>query len=383
MTILQHHAVSEMNAMAEEEGETFPKHGSRAYNDIFQSDWKQYLKCARTWDRITLDKEVDRILKRMAGVVADLDDDPSDSEEEQESDIQMDKSELEPYRETLETYIECARWSYMGSLVPNAKTPVDDIPAISLSDFLCYFVAELTKHRAVKKNMFLDYDELNQASVLKPVLIHTLQKTIPKKVYNALVQSRLRDMQKSHASMRSRGHSSSRTSSSRNNVLVHARDQFGPDMLSSRARASRMTVDRLGNTMMSVASSKTVVEEEEAEDEEEEGSSQETTEKETYDKKEKDEKNEQEESNLKKESVLSTAQIPQGDETNLTGEANKLNDDDNESVADVKRVDLSSLSTADTMSRGSRSRSRSKPLENASESYSYPDMGTSVPVYRN
>ena len=144
-----------------------------------------------------------------------------------------------------------------------------------------------------------------------------------------------------------------------------------------------MTVDRLGNTMMSVASSKTVVEEEEAEDEEEEGSSQETTEKETYDKKEKDEKNEQEESNLKKESVLSTAQIPQGDETNLTGEANKLNDDDNESVADVKRVDLSSLSTADTMSRGSRSRSRSKPLENASESYSYPDMGTSVPVYRN
>ena len=175
MTILQHHAVSEMNAMAEEEGETFPKHGSRAYNDIFQSDWKQYLKCARTWDRITLDKEVDRILKRMAGVVADLDDDPSDSEEEQESDIQMDKSELEPYRETLETYIECARWSYMGSLVPNAKTPVDDIPAISLSDFLCYFVAELTKHRAVKKNMFLDYDELNQASVLKPVLIHTLK----------------------------------------------------------------------------------------------------------------------------------------------------------------------------------------------------------------
>lgn len=203
------------------------------YDDLYKRTWRLVLKHCRGWNRKLVDEEVTRILKSMAGLVADVDSD-SDSEDE---DTSATSPELASYRSTLETYMEYARWVYMSSLTDSDADPVDDIPTVQLSDFVNYFVTTLTRQRAVKTGMFLTYDESNRAQVIRPCIVEALRRTIPERVYNGLIKSRLAQAQHKY---RSRRHSlSSGSSTPQRRPIVRSR-MLNSSMMSSRSVAERI-----------------------------------------------------------------------------------------------------------------------------------------------
>jgi hypothetical protein len=254
LSLMQTHVISQVKISFEKAGEQVDSK-SPAFVHVYGQTWRDFLKHCRKWDRKLLDQEVVRIFKSMAGLVVDLD---SDSESDSEEDKEVSTEELSSYRDTLQTYLEYARWTLMSSLTASDADPVDDIPAVALADFVCYFVDTLTRQRAVKKNLFLEYDETNQYQVIRPCLVNALQRTIPRAVYQALLKARLENS-KNACRNRSRSTSSYATSHSLNRSsgpqpLVSS-GLLKSDMMSSRAIAARMNTDGLRNTMASAASS--------------------------------------------------------------------------------------------------------------------------------
>lgn len=248
VTLLSENAESRVRQHLAQELELAPSDAEykREYKQLFAKTWSQYLKHARKWNQTLLDREVVRILKSMAGIVADLDSD-SDSEDDEGRDVPEFEEDLATYRDSLSTYLEYARWKFMESVTDSDSDPVDDIPATSLPSFVCYFVHELTRHRAVKNNMFLDYDEVNQSKVLEPCIMAALRRTIPPTVYTALLKANM-TRSRNHRSMQS---SAGHRSRHRRQPVVRASTQFSADMMSSRAVAARINTDNLRNTMHS------------------------------------------------------------------------------------------------------------------------------------
>jgi len=255
LSLMSTHAMSEVKRYFEKDSSITTK--SPEFQHMYAKTWRDFLKHSRTWDRKLLDQEVVRILKSMAGLVADLDSD-SESSEDEDEDL-GDAVELSSYRDTLQTYLEYARWTLMSSLTDSNVDPVDDIPAVALSDFVCYFVDTLTRQRAVKKNLFLSYDELNQSHVIRPCLVNAIKRTIPQSVYQALLKAKLENTKSRY---RNRGRNSAVSTSTSQSLRstgsrrpLVASGLLQSDMMSSRAIAARMNTDSLRNTMASSASS--------------------------------------------------------------------------------------------------------------------------------
>lgn len=343
------------------EDDDVPVEDRKSKQEIFTQYWRQFLKHIRKWDRKTLDQEVVRILKSMAGLVADIQSD-SDSEDSDDE----GGEEPEGYRDVLNTYLEYARWIFMGSLTDSDAEPVDDIPVVDLSDFVCYFTDAMTRQRSVKNctnpkpgvvlNTFLEYNEVNQAAVIKPCIVAALRRTIPKNVYRALLKVRLDN---SRSRFRSRGSSTSMASSA---PLVHVKTQFSRDMMSSRAVASRMNTDQIQNTMASSATPRSTTPE--------------------SSKPASSAASEEEAKSPAAEEQASSAtpkEQDQGLSTALAATTDALS-----GGADVRRVDLDSLGTSDYQTGASdyTAATTTAIRENVTHAPNHHDMGTSVPVFR-
>ncbi len=382
LSLMQEHTVSEVKRVLREQGLTEVSSNDDAYKRVFGKVWRHFLKHSRSWGKNLLDKEVVRILKGMAGLVADLESDSDSDSDHDDDDDDSDPlaedttsaSELSVYRDTLATYLEYARWSLMHSLTNSDTDPVDDIPVVPVSDFVCYFIDELTRQRSIKKNLFLGYDELNQAAVIKPCILTSVRRTIPQSVYQALLAARLqfsRTRRGRGSNLSTRPPPSSRRSRT---PLVRASDQFGSDMMSSRAVAARINTNQLRNTMSSSASTvcvpttlpavdsnPTVVEEPVG-----------TEEKDTAKDEEKGESDEGGEEETEK--------------AVLKGTTDAILDEPN----DVRRVDLDSMHTMDYRSSSSSSASSAPAkaslnkghLRNIVDNRANADIETGVPTFR-
>lgn len=150
----------------------------------------------------------------------DYDDDDDNDDEDNDKDATIPDA-LRPYYGNLETYVELARWSYMADVAQSSSAPVDDIPQIQPSDFLAYFLNYFTRQPSVENQSFMNYDEMNRNSVIEASMRSALKKSIPPTVLGSLMTS-----------------SQSRPSS-RLRKPLSVKDQFSPDMMSSRAVAFR------------------------------------------------------------------------------------------------------------------------------------------------
>lgn len=226
-------------------GEDGLEPGVSGYDAEHKQTWREFLKHCRGWNRKLVDKEVGRILKSMAGLVADMDSDSDDDDEGEGRSSSNSASDLASFRSTLETYMEYARWVYMSSLTDSNADPVDDIPAIQLSDFVSYFVNVLTRQRAVKTGMFLSYDELNQAKVIQPCIVDALRRTIPEKVYTSLIKARLasarnRRQHSTSGAGYTTSHSLGSNAMGRSRRPLVRSEMMRSDMMSSRSVAERL-----------------------------------------------------------------------------------------------------------------------------------------------
>lgn len=286
-------------------------------NSVLDEYWVHCLKYLQKWDRVQLDNEVHRIVRMVAGEYDEEDDLGEDDDTVSEL-----PAELQPYYENFETYIEMGRWLYMSYIAPSNSDPVDDIPKISPTDFLKYYLYYVTRHPSVKKRTFLSYDEVNKNKVIEACLTAALKRSIPPTVINALIAA--------HAKQSRRGPA---RSTSRTRPLVRVQDQFGPDMMSSRATAFRSQNSTTAATRKPLPkgganhSVSEIVEEEEEDGSKEEEQVEETVE---------------EESSVIPSNVSTAPAL--GKTTEAVQQGERRGDEDEEGV---QRIDLESLRTQD------------------------------------
>lgn len=211
--------------------------------------WKSLWREVRTFSPQKMDGEVKCLVELSDGRV------PGTSTEEDIADAQAHQEML----------LECARWTFMRSLISNTSDPVDDIPAISLGDFISRVLAALADHNSIRDETYLEETSATRQLILEQCLTTALRQTIPRSVYKALVSARLRSYKEEFASLSSRQGS---MASSRGTLpVVSARHRFAPNMMSSRAQVSKLrSMTRSQTGMPPPSSTKVATVKEAAED---------------------------------------------------------------------------------------------------------------------
>ena len=261
--------------------------------------------------------------------------------------------------------------------------PVDDIPVFSLSDFLCFFVDYLTKHRAIRKNLFLTYDETNQAQVIQPCLLNAIRKSLPHNVERKLLEAQLAYAK---SLRRRRHHHPSHQQSTRGGVmgsrrkppLVKASSQFDSHMMSSRAQLSKMNTTSLHSTMLVSNASSVALPQDSRHStlqSEVDGNKTKTKKKErsVVEEREKQISNPQEEEKVKGEVE------PLGLSTKVEPTALKLGNTEGDGNDDVRQVNLDSMKSE---SRQPQPKLNVGRLANVAQFQHDSEIATSVPVYR-